>query len=198
MAKNSFQRMTLVALVRWAMRSKDAGSGHISGMAERSSGSRRAPKALTGFLNSQRSFSTVSGSPSCCARYSDQLAERQRATAASPGCACLHHWVKREAGPATKSVRLGAPRLARIARWWGAGSGRNLIAGPVTTSYAVSGPRTVKPSSVSPTTCGSLRWGSVTAVSGVAQTSGSFNYTVRDFKTPVPPEIGYSRIQIRV
>lgn len=39
--------------------------------------------------------------------------------------------VKQEAGPATKSVRLKAPRLARIARWWVAGSGRNLSAGPV-------------------------------------------------------------------
>jgi hypothetical protein len=39
--------------------------------------------------------------------------------------------VKQEAGPAPKSVRLKAPRLARIARWWVAGSGRNLSAGPV-------------------------------------------------------------------
>ena len=30
-----------------------------------------------------------------------------------------------------KSVRLEAPRLARVARWWVAGSGRNLSAGPV-------------------------------------------------------------------
>src|SRR5438132_9678418 len=39
--------------------------------------------------------------------------------------------VKPEAGPARTSVRLGAPRLARIARRWVAGSGRNLSAGPV-------------------------------------------------------------------
>src|SRR5438093_4513977 len=32
-----------------------------------------------------------------------------------------------------KSVRLKAPRLARVARWWVAGSGRNLNAGPVLT-----------------------------------------------------------------
>src|SRR5204863_4786312 len=53
---------------------------------------------------------------------------------------------------------------------WVAGSGRNLIAGPVRTSYAVLQVRAVKPSSrpqplAGPTT------GSVTAVSGVAQTT---------------------------
>jgi GNAT superfamily N-acetyltransferase len=38
--------------------------------------------------------------------------------------------VKQEAGPAPESVRLKAPRLARMARWWVAGSGRNLSARP--------------------------------------------------------------------
>src|SRR5439155_18710859 len=35
--------------------------------------------------------------------------------------------------PQRESVRLEAPRLARVARRWVAGSGRNLIAGPVRT-----------------------------------------------------------------
>ena len=41
--------------------------------------------------------------------------------------------------PHAKLRSLEAPRLARIARWWVAGSGRNLSAGPVTTAYAVLG-----------------------------------------------------------
>ena len=40
------------------------------------------------------------------------------------------------AAPQRESVRLEAPRLARVARRWVAGSGRNLIAGPVRTPYS--------------------------------------------------------------
>src|SRR6266511_2285059 len=63
---------------------------------------------------------------------------------------------RKKAGPAPKSVRLKAPRLARIARWWVAGSGRNLSTGPVQNILRRSRVREVKPSSPSPTTCGSL------------------------------------------
>jgi hypothetical protein len=37
----------------------------------------------------------------------------------------------KELTPHAKLRSLEAPRLARIARWWVAGSGRNLSAGPV-------------------------------------------------------------------
>ncbi len=66
--------------------------------------------------------------------------------------------VEQGAGPATKSVRLEAPRLARVARWWVAGSGRNLSAGPVPNIVRpFGGVRAVKTSSRSPTTYGFLR-----------------------------------------
>jgi hypothetical protein len=39
--------------------------------------------------------------------------------------------VTEETGPARELRSPEAPRLARVARWWVAGSGRNLSAGPV-------------------------------------------------------------------
>lgn len=60
--------------------------------------------------------------------------------------------VKQETGPTPKSVRLKAPRLARVARWWVAGSGRNLSAGPTQNILRRLGVRAVKPSSRSATT----------------------------------------------
>jgi hypothetical protein len=73
---------------------------------------------------------------------------------------CRSRSVEQGAGPARKSVRLEAPRLARVARWWVAGSGRNLSAGPVPNIVRpFAGVRAVKTSSRSPTTCGFLRSG---------------------------------------
>ncbi len=51
---------------------------------------------------------------------------------------------QREADPTLGSIRRDAPRLARIARWWVAGSGRNLRAGPVENSVFPLGPENVK------------------------------------------------------
>src|SRR2546430_4939214 len=45
--------------------------------------------------------------------------------------------IQQELAPHTKLRSLEAPRLARVARWWVAGSGRNLSAGPVATAYAL-------------------------------------------------------------
>ena len=42
-----------------------------------------------------------------------------------------HYHARASIWPRKRSVRLEAPRLARIARWWVAGSGRNRSAGPV-------------------------------------------------------------------
>ncbi len=50
-----------------------------------------------------------------------------------------------------------APRLARLARWWVAGSGRNLSTGPVKNSLRRLGVGAAKTSCRSSTTCGSLR-----------------------------------------
>src|SRR5205814_5209151 len=56
--------------------------------------------------------------------------------------------------PQRSPVRLKAPRLARIARWWVAGSGRNLSLGPVQSSSSVWGVITATPPPPSVTTCG--------------------------------------------
>ena len=79
--------------------------------------------------------------------------------------------------PQRSPVRLKAPRLARIARWWVAGSGRNLNAGPVQSSYAVWSVRAVKPSSPSRTTCGP---------SAMRLVIGRI-YAVSPIETPIPP-----------
>ncbi len=49
-----------------------------------------------------------------------------------------------KADPASKPVRLKPRRLARMARRWNAGHGRNINAGPVRSPYSSLGPRTVK------------------------------------------------------
>jgi len=56
-----------------------------------------------------------------------------------------HSHARASIWPRKRSVRLEAPRLARIARWWVAGSGRNRSAGPVHNRVLLQGARLVKP-----------------------------------------------------